>query len=69
MDTHLAARGEQLELVIVDYLQLMAHSRKGMSPYEHVGEISTGLKDFAKAEGLTVMAVAQLTASTPAPPG
>jgi replicative DNA helicase len=57
----LAAHGEKLELVIVDYLQLMAHSRKGMSPYEHASEVSTGLKDFAKAEGLTVMAVAQLS--------
>jgi len=57
----LAARGEKLELVVVDYLQLMTPSRKCMSPYEHVGEVSTGLKQFAKAEGLTVMAVAQLS--------
>jgi replicative DNA helicase len=57
----LAAKGETLELVVVDYLQLMAHSRKGMSPYEHASEVSTGLKTFAKAEGLTVMAVAQLS--------
>lgn len=57
----LAARGEKLELVVVDYLQLMAHSRKGMSPYEHASEVSIGLKTFAKAENLTVMAVAQLS--------
>jgi len=57
----LVARGEKLELVVVDYLQLMAHSRKGMSPYEHASEVSIGLKTFAKAEGLTVMAVAQLS--------
>lgn len=57
----LAAKGEKLELVVVDYLQLMAHSRKGMSPYEHASEVSIGLKTFAKAEGLTVMAVAQLS--------
>jgi replicative DNA helicase len=57
----LAAKGEKLELVVVDYLQLMAHSRKGMSPYEHASEVSTGLKQFAKAEGLTMMAVAQLS--------
>ncbi|MHA0330292.1 replicative DNA helicase [Sphingomonas melonis] len=57
----LAARGEKLELVVVDYLQLMTHSRKGMQAYEHVSEISVGLKQFAKAEGLTVMAVAQLS--------
>jgi replicative DNA helicase len=57
----LAARGERLELVIVDYLQLMAHSRKGMSPYEHASEVSIGLKGFAKAENLVVIAVAQLS--------
>jgi replicative DNA helicase len=57
----LAAKGQRLELVVVDYLQLMSHSRKGMSPYEHASEVSTGLKAFAKAEDLTVMAVAQLS--------
>lgn len=57
----LAANGQRLELVVVDYLQLMSHSRKGMSPYEHASEVSTGLKAFAKAENLTVMAVAQLS--------
>lgn len=57
----LAARGEKLELIVVDYLQLMAHSRKGMSPYEHASEVSVGLKQFAKSEGLVVMAVAQLS--------
>lgn len=57
----LAANGQRLELVVVDYLQLMTHSRKGMSPYEHASEVSTGLKAFAKAENLTVMAVAQLS--------
>ncbi|WP_165374849.1 replicative DNA helicase [Sphingomonas montana] len=57
----LAARGQKLELVIVDYLQLMTPSRKGLSPYEHASEVSRGLKEFAKAENLTVMAVAQLS--------
>lgn len=57
----LAARGQALELVVVDYLQLMSHSRKGMSLYEHASEISLGLKEFAKAENLVVMAVAQLS--------
>lgn len=57
----LAAKGQRLELIVVDYLQLMSHSRKGMSPYEHASEVSTGLKAFAKAENLTVMAVAQLS--------
>lgn len=57
----MAARGVKLELVIIDYIQLLAHSRKGMSPYEHASEISIGLKQFAKAEGLAVMEVAQLS--------
>ncbi|WP_242115506.1 replicative DNA helicase [Sphingomonas lacusdianchii] len=57
----LAAKGQKLELIIVDYLQLMGHSRKGMSPYEHASEVSMGLKAFAKTEGLAVMAVAQLS--------
>ncbi|NTS64182.1 AAA family ATPase [Sphingomonas sp. HHU CXW] len=57
----LEARGEKLELVIIDYLQLMSHSRRGMSPYEHASEVSMGIKQFAKDEGLTVIAVAQLS--------
>jgi replicative DNA helicase len=57
----LAAKGQKLELIVVDYLQLMAHSRKGMSPYEHASEVSRALKEFAKAEDLAVMAVAQLS--------
>lgn len=57
----LAAQGKRLELVIVDYLQLMAASRPGMSPYESATEISKGLKTLAKDEGLTVFALAQLS--------
>lgn len=57
----LAALGQSLDLVVVDYLQLMAHSRKGLSPYEHASEVSRALKEFAKAENLVVMAVAQLS--------
>lgn len=57
----LAAQGRKLDLVVVDYLQLMAPSRKGMSPYEHASEVSRALKEFAKAEDLVVMAVAQLS--------
>ena len=57
----LAAQGTRLELVIVDYLQLMAASRPGMSPYESATEISKGLKTLAKDEGVTVFALAQLS--------
>ena len=59
----LAANGQSLDLVVVDYLQLMAHSRRGMTPYEHASEVSRALKEFAKAENLVVMAVAQLSRS------
>ncbi|HWW56377.1 MAG TPA: DnaB-like helicase C-terminal domain-containing protein [Sphingopyxis sp.] len=57
----LAAQGKRLELVIVDYLQLMQPSKAGMSPYEAATEISKGLKVLAKDEGLTVFALAQLS--------
>lgn len=57
----LQAKGKRLELVIVDYLQLMTPSRKGLSLYENATEVSRGLKDLAKAEDLVVMAVSQLS--------
>lgn len=57
----LEAQGGKLELVVIDYLQLMTHSRRGMSPYEHASEVSMGIKQFAKDENLTVIAVAQLS--------
>jgi replicative DNA helicase len=57
----MATRGQSLDMIVVDYLQLMGHSRKGMSPYEHASEVSRALKEFAKAENLVVMAVAQLS--------
>ncbi|WP_278985041.1 replicative DNA helicase [Sphingobium yanoikuyae] len=56
----LAAQNQKLELVIIDYLQLMQPSRPGMSPYESASEISKGLKTLAKEEGLAVLALAQL---------
>ncbi|ALJ14102.1 replicative DNA helicase [Sphingopyxis macrogoltabida] len=56
----LSAQGKRLELVIIDYLQLMQPSRSSMSPYESATEISKGLKALAKAENLTVFALAQL---------
>lgn len=57
----LAARGQKLELVIIDYLQLMAPSRSKLSPYEHASEVSKGLKTLAKEEDLAVLALAQLS--------
>jgi len=57
----LAAQGGKLDLVIIDYLQLMSPSRSGMSPYESATEISKGLKTLAKEEHLAVFALAQLS--------
>lgn len=57
----LAAKGQRLELVIIDYVQLMAPSRSGMSLYEHATEVSKGIKAFAKNEGIGFMVVAQLS--------
>lgn len=57
----LAAQGKLLELVIIDYLQLILPSRKGMSPFDSVSEISMGLKELAKAENVAVFALSQLS--------
>lgn len=57
----MAARGQTLKVVIVDYLQLMAGEVKGASAYETVSAISKGLKTLAKDLGVTVIALAQLS--------
>lgn len=57
----MAARGQNLELVIVDYLQLLHCDDKKRSAYEAISEISTRLKGLAKDENVAVMALAQLS--------
>lgn len=57
----LAARGKTLKLVIVDYLQLLSPDRRGKSLYEETSMVSRGLKALAKAEGVGVMAICQLS--------
>lgn len=54
------ARGQSLELVVVDYLQLMGGDASN-GRYELVTEISRGLKGIAKSEGLAVLALSQLS--------
>jgi replicative DNA helicase len=54
------ARGQKLELVIVDYLQLLRADRK-MDRYETVTEISKSLKEMAKDNNLAVFALSQLS--------
>ncbi|MEA3044558.1 MAG: replicative helicase [Sphingomonadales bacterium] len=55
-----AARGDRLELVIVDYLQLLRPDRQ-VDRFEAVGEISRTLKEIAKEHGVAVLALAQLS--------
>lgn len=59
----MAARGASLNLLIVDYLQLVHPDGKARSNYEAVSEVSRGLKQIAKDLGITVMALAQLSRS------
>lgn len=59
----MAAQGHKLELVIIDYLQLMSPDSKGRSQYEAVSEVSRGLKAIAKDNDLAVFALAQLSRS------
>lgn len=57
----MAVRGQKLELVIVDYLQLLHPDERKRSAYEAISEISTRLKGLAKDENVAVMALAQLS--------
>ena len=57
----LAARGKTLKLVIVDYLQLLAPDHRAKNLYEATSMVSRGLKALAKAEGVGVLALCQLS--------
>jgi replicative DNA helicase len=57
----MAAKGNKLELVIVDYLQLLSPDGRRGSAYEAVSEVSRNLKGLAKDNGVAVMALAQLS--------
>lgn len=57
----MAAKGQKLELVVVDYLQLVSPDQKRSSNYEAVSEVSRGLKALAKDHGVAVLALAQLS--------
>lgn len=57
----MAAKGQTLKVVIIDYLQLMTSEQKGQSAYETVSAISKGLKILAKDLEVTVIALAQLS--------
>lgn len=56
------ARGHKLELVIVDYLQLMSSDNRSVTnPYERVSEASRGLKRAAKENDVAILALCQLS--------
>ncbi|PTR06421.1 MULTISPECIES: DnaB-like helicase C-terminal domain-containing protein [unclassified Novosphingobium] len=57
----LAAAGQGLDLVVVDYLQLLHPDTRGRSAYEATSEVSKRLKGLAKEHGVAVMALAQLS--------
>lgn len=54
------AAGQKLELVVVDYLQLLRPDHR-CPPYEAVSEVSRGLKAIAKQYDVCVLALAQLS--------
>lgn len=55
------AAGQTLDLVIIDYLQLLSPDYRTNGMYEKVSEISMALKAIAKTHGVTIMALAQLS--------
>lgn len=57
----MAAAGQKLELVVVDYLQLVEPDQRMRSNYEAVSAVSRGLKAIAKTHGVAVFALAQLS--------
>jgi replicative DNA helicase len=64
----MAAKGEKLELVVIDYVQLVRSDNKGHSPYERVSEVSMAMKALAKDNEVAVLALAQLSRSVESRP-
>ena len=57
-DIQAVALNKRYQVILVDYLQLVADTGKGR--YEQVTNISQGLHTLARANGITVIALAQL---------
>lgn len=56
----MAASGQKLELVVIDYLQLVKADKARQSRYEEVGEVSRAVKQLAKDLGVHVLLLAQV---------
>jgi replicative DNA helicase len=57
-----AQRGQTIDLLVVDYLQLLAASgRYAGQRVQEVTELSAGLRNFGREEGLAVLALSQLS--------
>lgn len=57
----MAAAGQELRVVMVDYLQLLQPDTRTRSAYEAVSEVSRMLKAIAKDCGVAIIALAQLS--------
>ncbi len=57
-------REKDIQLIVVDYLQLMRSSRRVENRQQEVAEISRGLKGLAKDLDIPVIALAQLSRQT-----
>jgi len=62
------AKGERLDLIVVDYMQLLS-AGKGKNTYETISEVSMTLKEIAKEFDLAVIALAQLNREVEKRPG
>jgi replicative DNA helicase len=60
----MAARGQALDLVVIDYLGLIKGSGRSTKRYEEVGEISRTLKQVAKECDVALIVLAQLNRET-----
>jgi replicative DNA helicase len=60
-DRRMRAKGQKLDLIVVDYLQLMRPDSGANKPYEAVSEVSKALKALAKDAGVPILALAQLS--------
>lgn len=60
MKRQFEARGHTLDLVVIDYLQLVKPDKMSKSRYEDVGQISRTLKEIAGELGVAILLLAQV---------